>query len=71
MAHYNMHQECSIDEAMIPFKQYLKDKPIKWGIEVFVLADAHNRYIKNLQIYTAESRRANDILDYVQKWCLI
>ena len=36
MVHYNMHQECSIDEAMIPFKgrlgfkQYLKDKPIKW-----------------------------------------
>ncbi len=35
---YNMHQECSIDEAMIKFKgrlgfkQYLKDKPIKWGI---------------------------------------
>ena len=70
MAHYNIHQECSIDEAMIPFKgrlgfkQYLKDKPIKWGIKVFVLADAHNGYIKNLQVYTGkgiESRRANDI----------
>ena len=66
MVHYNMHQECSIDEAIIPFKgrlgfkQYLKDKPIKWGIKVFLLADAHNGYIN----YTGkgiESRRANDI----------
>ena len=26
------------------FKQYMKDKPVKWGIDVFVLSDAHNRY---------------------------
>ena len=37
-----------MDEAMIPFKgrlsikQYMKDKPTKWGIKVFVLADARN-----------------------------
>ena len=43
-----MHQQCSVDEAMIPFKgrlafnQYMKDKPTKWGIKVFVLADATN-----------------------------
>ena len=35
---YKMHKECSIDEAMIPFKghlafkQYIKDKPTKWGM---------------------------------------
>ena len=45
---YSLHQECVIDEAMIPFKgrlafkQYMKDKPTKWGIKVFVLADSHN-----------------------------
>ena len=49
---YNMRQQCSVDEAMIPFKgrlafkQYMKDKPTKWGIKVFVLADATNGYIK-------------------------
>ena len=51
MAHYNMHQACTIAEAIIPFKGrlglYLKDKPTKWGIEDFVLADAHNGYVKN------------------------
>lgn len=58
---YEMHQQCTVDEAMIPFKgrlgfkQYLKDKPTKWGIKVFVLADATNGYVKNLQIYTGRS----------------
>ena len=58
---YVMHQECSIDEAMIPFKgrlgfkQYMRNKPIKWGIKVFVLADATNGYVRNLQVYTGKS----------------
>ena len=38
---YNLHEQVSIDEEMIPFKrrlafkQYMKDKPTKWGIKVF------------------------------------
>ena len=37
---YNTHEELGVDEAMIPFKgllsikQYMKDKPTKWGIGV-------------------------------------
>ena len=58
---YHIHQECTIDEAMIPFKgrlafkQYMKAKPTKWGIKVFVLADASNGYIRTFQIYTGKS----------------
>ena len=58
---YHIHQECTIDEAMIPikgrlaFKQYMKAKPTKWGIKVFVLADATNGYIRTFQIYTGKS----------------
>ena len=58
---YNLHQECSVDEAMIPFKgrvgfkQYMKDKPTKWGIKVFVLADATNGYVKAFQVYTGRT----------------
>ena len=50
----------TIDEAMIPFKgrlsfkQYMKAKPTKWGIKVFVLSDATNGYIHRLQIYTGK-----------------
>ena len=41
---YTTHKELSIDEAMIPykgclrFKQYMKDKPTKWGIKLLSLA---------------------------------
>ena len=55
-----MYQSCAIDEAMIPFKgrlkfkQYMKDKPTKWGIKVFVLADSQTGYVKRLQVYTGK-----------------
>ena len=41
LSEYNTHEELSIDEAMIPFKgrlsikQYMKDKPTKWGNKSF------------------------------------
>ena len=59
---YNPHEEMSVDQAMIPFKgrlgfkQYMKAKPTKWGIKVFVLADATNGYVYRLQIYTGKNR---------------
>ena len=55
---YIPHKEVTIDEAMMPFKgrlsfkQYMKDKHVKWGIKVFVLSDAHNSYVYMLQVYT-------------------
>ena len=57
---YTLYQPVTIDEAMIPykgrlsFKQYMKNKPTKWGIKVFVLSDATNGYIYRLQIYTGK-----------------
>ncbi len=58
---YNTHEELSVDEAMIPFKgrlgikQYMKDKPTKWGIKVFVLADARNGYTIRHQVYCGKN----------------
>ena len=58
---YTLHQPVTIDEAMIPykgrlsFKQYIKSKPTKWGIKVFVLSDATNGYVYRLQIYTGKN----------------
>ena len=46
----------TIDKVMIPFKgrlgfkQYMKDKPTKWGIKVFTMSDAANGYIYRLQV---------------------
>ncbi len=55
-----MHQSCTIDEAMIPFKrrlcfkEYMKDKPTKCGIKVFVLSDVPTGYVKRMQVYTGQ-----------------
>ena len=58
---YTLHQPVTTDEAMIPykgrlsFKQYMKNKPTKWGIKVFVPSEATNGYIYRLQIYTGKN----------------
>ena len=61
---YNPHQECSIDEAMIPFKgqstmkQYLPKKPVKRGFKVWVRADSHNGYVSELQVYVGKEKQS-------------
>ena len=58
---YNLSESISIDEAMIPFKgrlsfkQYMKDKPVKHLIKVFVLANGKYGYIKRILIYTGKN----------------
>lgn len=59
-SHYVLSQDVSIDEGMIPsknrlgFKQYLKDKPVKWGIKTFMLCESKTGYIYDLEIYTGK-----------------
>jgi len=61
--YYVPNCELSLDEGMIPtknklsFKQYIKDKPIRWGIKTFLLCDSENGYIVNAEVYTG--RRAD------------
>ena len=60
---YRPNREVSIEEAMIPFKgrlsflQYniMKAKPMKWGIKLFVLADAHNGNVYHYQVYAGRN----------------
>ena len=55
---YILHRELSVDEAMIGFKgrlvfiQYLPNKPTKWGMKAYVLADSSNGYVWNWKLYT-------------------
>ena len=32
-------------------RQYIKDKPTKWGIKLWVLADSSNAYVQDFNIY--------------------
>ena len=67
-AQYTVHQHVTIDEAMIPFKgrlsfkQYMKAKPTKWGIKVFVISDATNGYVYQIQIYTGRGVESDMLL---------
>jgi hypothetical protein len=57
---YDPHRELSVDEAMVSFKgrlafkQYMPAKPTKWGIKIWELADSHNGYVLNMQVYTGK-----------------
>ena len=59
---YNLGRELSIDESMIGFKgqvhfiQYMPDKPTKWGMKAYVLADSHSGYIYNWVLCTGKKR---------------
>ena len=58
---FNIGSEVTIDEAMVPykgnigFKQYMKDKPKKWGIKVWSLSNARTGYVYRQLLYTGKS----------------
>ena len=35
-------------------KQYIQNKPTKWGIKCFTLADSSNGYVLNVLVYTGK-----------------
>ena len=57
---YAPHEHVTVDEAMVPFKgrlgfkQFMKDKPVKSGNNLWVLADAVTAYCYNLEVYTGK-----------------
>uniref|UniRef100_A0A2C9K8Q1 PiggyBac transposable element-derived protein domain-containing protein n=1 Tax=Biomphalaria glabrata TaxID=6526 RepID=A0A2C9K8Q1_BIOGL len=58
---YSPSQCLSLDQGMIPckgrlaIKQYIKSKPIKWGIKAYMACDSNTGYIMNLEIYTGKT----------------
>ncbi|CAC5394082.1 unnamed protein product [Mytilus coruscus] len=54
---YTTHRNIAVDETMIPFKgrvqfkQYMPQKPHKWGVKAWVLADSQHSYIQYVDIY--------------------
>ena len=61
---YRLDQDVSIDETMVPhkgrlsFKQYIKNKPVRWGIKLWVLCEAKTGYVFNFQIYLGKEEGA-------------
>lgn len=54
---YQPRQQVAIDERMVKsrhrsgIRQYIKDKPTKWGLKLWVLADSSNGYTVDFNIY--------------------
>jgi hypothetical protein len=54
---YQPRQNVAVDERMVKFKhrsgirQYMKNKPTKWGIKLWVLADSSNGYTIDFNVY--------------------
>ena len=62
---YQPRKEVSIDERMVKskarchFKQYMRNKPTKWGFKLWVLADMTG-YTVDFDIYTGRSTEKSD-----------
>ena len=62
-AMFNCGRQISVDEAMIPFKGKLTikvrmpDKPVKFGVKLFMLCDSKTGYCKNFTMYAGKNDR--------------
>jgi hypothetical protein len=55
---YNPEVICTVDEIMVPYKghycnirQYMKGKPVRFGIKIWALASSSSRYVSNVMVY--------------------
>ena len=60
---YRPHRELSIDDGMVKFKgrcsfkQYLPNKPAKFGLKAWMICDPSNGYCLGFQVYIGKEER--------------
>ena len=61
---YCPSRNLSVDETVVKFKgklswkQFIKDKPARFGLKLFTLADADNGYVLSYKVYTGKDNAA-------------
>ena len=67
---YTPSRDISVDETMVGFrgwfgaKQYMPNKPTKYGVKAFTMADSTHGYILNILLYTGRDTLANASSQY-------
>lgn len=57
---YQPYENVAVDERMVrnrgrfTFRQFVKDKPTRWGMKLWVLADSKNGYTYDYEVYTGK-----------------
>ena len=68
---YNPSRDVAVDETMVGFqgrfgaKQYMPNKPVKYGIKAFTMADSKNGYVLNVLPYTGRDTLQEASTEYV------
>jgi len=63
--YFQPHQNMSVDERMVrkkgrySFRQYIRDKPTKWGMKLWVLADSITGYTYDFDVYLGKSTESS------------
>jgi hypothetical protein len=75
--HYSYGENVTIDEKLekfrgrCPFRQYIPSKPGKYGIKIFVMADANSFYTGNMEVYVGQNdgpfQKSNAAIDVVKR----
>ena len=62
---YNLEREITVDECVIPYKgrycfirQFMPDKPVRFGIKVWMLASSKSRFVWQMEVYFGEQTGA-------------
>ncbi|XP_007548905.1 piggyBac transposable element-derived protein 4-like [Poecilia formosa] len=69
-AYYHPKRELAVDERMVATKaktnmtQYMKNKPNKWGLKLFVLAESVSGYTVSFSLYTGKNSQSEHGLSY-------
>ena len=76
---YQPYQNVAVDERIVKSKhrsgirQYIKNKPVKFGIKLWVLADSNNGYTCDFNVYAGKNGEKydnNNGLGYITVWTL-
>jgi hypothetical protein len=52
---YNPGPNVTVDEQLMPFRQYMPSKPAKYKIKIWAACDAASSYAWNLKVYSGKT----------------